>query len=120
VLTPENTRRETIPLARPNSIATKGAKKRAVGMKGIAEGKKQRRARLLKVARTSSDPRQRMWALAQLDEMSVAAAQKDGVGVLLKGAAKREQIARLTLQASSSDPVTRFRAQDQLRGLRRI
>jgi hypothetical protein len=89
----------------------KSSKKSAVG-----ETKKERRRRLLRTARTSNDPRERMHATVLLDEMAMASAQKDGVAVVFKGATKRESIARLQSQAiNHTDPAVRLRAQDALR-----
>jgi hypothetical protein len=92
-------------------VGKKAGKKSAVA----AESKKAKRKRLRKMAQSGGDPRQRLAALGQLDAMSMARAEKDGTGVLLKGA-KRKSTARLQFQAvHSSDPATRLRAQEQLR-----
>jgi hypothetical protein len=105
---------------------TKGAKKRAVKVK-LGETKKQKRARLRKMA-SSGDPRQRLWAVGQLDEMSMARANK-GVAADMKTTAarptskkaRRIENARLLDQAlHHPDPFARLRAQDALRGVRTL
>ena len=89
---------------------------------GLAETRKEKLARLKRIEQTHSDPRERLWALRQIDEMamdSVAIAGKAAPALLTKRA--RQQLAdRLERQASyTSDPVARLRMQDQLRELGR-
>jgi hypothetical protein len=82
----------------------------------LAEGKKAKRKRPLKAARTNADPRVRMNALVQLDELAMSKADK-GV-VVVK--ADKGTVAHLERQAvHASDPLARLRAQDRLRELAR-
>jgi hypothetical protein len=88
----------------------------------IAEGQKAKRKRLRKMA-LSGDPRQRLWAVGQLDEMSMSrlgenADLKSAVAQPAKKKTRRDERARLLDQAfNHSDPFARLRAQDALRGV---
>jgi hypothetical protein len=88
----------------------------------FAEGQKAKRKRLRKMA-LSGDPRQRLWAVTQLDQMSLArvggdADFKAAVAEPAKKKARRDQRSRLLDQALfASDPFARLRAQDALRGV---
>ena len=95
---------------------TKSAKK--LRKFGEAETRKEKRARLKRVAQTGGDARERLWALTQLDEMAMESVGKSAPALLLKGGPRRELAARLGHHSvHASDPSTRLRAQERLRDL---
>jgi hypothetical protein len=89
----------------------------------FGESNKQKRARLRKIATFGTDPRQRLWALTQLDEMAAGRADRLDFKAAAATPAKavdRDTIAHLERQAvHHPDSAARLRAQDRLRELAR-
>ncbi|MFI5282481.1 MAG: hypothetical protein ACHQ0J_05060 [Candidatus Dormibacterales bacterium] len=79
----------------------------------------------MKMARTSTDPRERSWAMVQLDEIRAAsvnksAPMKTAVALPEGKKATRDLVTHLERQAVyAADPRIRLRAQDDLRQLGR-